>query len=240
MLKYILATTLLMGLTHLSAQQDSVFRSTQILRIEQTLMDALPGDTTPWSRILDDACYIITEDGTGYNKKEFLQTFYPFPRDVTGHIRVINPVFTFHDRIAIIHYVADEYENVKGQMLHTSYAAADTYYQYDTSWRMIGSQIFEIPRLPSAINLTSRLLQEYTGTYAMADSDRAVISLRGDTLFIQKKKKHPAPLYAETVNVFFQSNDTRGRKIFIRQENGDMLLLERRNGNDLIWKRIGR
>jgi len=81
-------------------------------------------------------------------------------------------------------------------------------------------------------------LKQYAGHYQLADSNTCVISLKNDTLFIMKKTGGPVALFAETENIFFRRADTRGRKIFVKNEKGDMLMLERRNGNDLSWKRI--
>jgi hypothetical protein len=218
---------------------DSASMSKQLLRIEQALLDALaPGDTSLWNKYLDPDCYTITEDGTGYFKKEFLATFSPLPKGFLGHIDLIKPVFTFSGNAAVLHYVADEYESVYGQNLHTTYGMVDTWYRTDTSWKMIGSQVFEIPQLPPSIKVAAKTLREYTGRYEISATDTCSISVKNDTLFIQKKKGGPVALFAETETIFFRTADTRGRKIFVRDETGGMLMLERRNGNDLVWKKI--
>jgi hypothetical protein len=218
---------------------DSSSRAKQLLRIEQSLLDAIaPGDTSLWNKYLDPDCYTITEDGTGYFKKEFLATFGPLPKGFSGHINLIKPVFTFSGKAAVLHYVADEYETVYGQQLHTTYGMADTWYQADSSWKMIGSQVFEIPQLPPSVKVAAKTLLEYAGRYEMRGTDTCSITVKNDTLFIQKKKGVAVALFAETGNIFFRTSDTRGRKIFVKNEIGEMLMLERRNGNDLVWKRI--
>jgi len=239
--RHLLTTMILLSTVRwCPAQTDSASRARQILRIEQSLMDAIPsGDSGGlWNKYLDPKCYTITEDGAGFFKKEFLATFSPLPKGFSGHINVIKPVFTFMDNTAVLHYVADEYEQVFGQKLHTTYGIANTWYQVDTSWKMIGSQVFEIPQLPSPVKVNAQVLKQYAGHYQLADSTTCVISLKNDTLLIQKKTGGPVVLFAETETVFFRQADTRGRKIFVKNEKGDMLMLERRNGNDLIWKRI--
>lgn len=239
MYKIIFVSGLILFATHNSTvQKDSTAKANQILQIEQALMDALPGDIILWSRYLDDKWYIITEDGTGFFKKKFLEGFSPFPNGFLGHINVIKPVFTFYDKITVIHYVADEYEQVYGQKLHTTYAAANTYYQTDTSWKMIGSQIFEISQLPPAITVSNEILKTYTGTYSLIDTVTCMITFENGKLFIQKKGRSKEALSAETNNIFFRDSDTRGRKIFTKNFNGEMTMLERRNGNDLVWKKI--
>ena len=236
MRKIIFTGAALVSALYAIAQTDSATKAHQIIKIEQALADALPGDTAVWSKYLDPAWYITTEDGSGLNRTEFLKGFGPFPKGYSGHINVIKPVLTFHGNIAVIHLVSDEYENVLGQQLHTTYGAADTYYKTDTSWMMIGSQVFEIQQLPPAIKAGEEVLREYTGVYKMADKI-SVLSVENDTLFIQKNNGAVEALLPETINVFFRQKDTRGRKIFVKNEAGEMLMLERRNGQDLVWKR---
>lgn len=217
---------------------DSAAKAREIIRLEQTLVNALPGDTAPWSKYLAPNWYVTTEDGTGFFKEAFLGTFAAFPKGFSGEIRVIKPVLVFHDNIAVIHYVADEQEIVFGQRLHTSYGTVDTWYKTDSSWIMLSMLTFEIPQLPPAIRIDKATLQQYTGTYQLTADRLAVVSLQHDTLFIRKGKNPPEALLAETVHVFFRMSDTRGRKIFLPDGSGHMVMRERRNGQDLVWKRV--
>jgi hypothetical protein len=222
-----------------SGANDSLQYSSQIMRIEQQLLDAIPlGDTSLWDKYLDDNYFIITEDGTGYTKTEFLSGFHTMLKGYSGYIRIIKPHFIFKGKLAIFHYVADEYEYVFGQKIHTTYATVNTYIKTDTSWKIIAAQVFEIPQLPPAIKVSNAILKTYTGIYQLSDSVTCAISLENDTLFIQKKGRNKEALFAETETVFFKQSDTRGRKIFATDENGFMLMRERRNGEDVVWKRI--
>jgi Domain of unknown function (DUF3471) len=134
--------------------------------------------------------------------------------------------------------VSDEYEFVFGQKIHTTYSTMNTYVKNDTSWTMISCHIFEIPQLPPAIPLSSAALKKFTGVYQLSDSNTCRITLEKDSLFISKNKKPKEALYAETQNIFFRMADTRGRKIFVTDEKGVLLMRERRNGQDVVWKRI--
>jgi hypothetical protein len=239
MFKYLVLACLMVSFFLNSfAQEDSAAKAQQIIGIEQTLMNALPGDTVPWNKYLAPNWYITTEDGTGYFREAFLRTFSAFPSGFSGNIQVTKPVLVFHDNTAVIHYVADEHESVFGQQLHTTYGMVDTWYKNDSSWVMLSALTFEIPQLPPAIRVKASVLRQYTGTYQMSADRLAVVSLQRDTLFIQKGKNPPEALLAETENVFFRMSDTRGRKIFVRDASGDMIMRERRNGQDLVWKRI--
>lgn len=226
------------------AQEDSAAKARQIIRLEQRLADALPGDSAVWRPCLDPSWYVTTEDGTGFTKEAFLGTFAPFGKGFSGNIQVTKPVLAFHDNFAVIHYVADEHETVFGQQLHTTYGTVDTWYKKDTGWVMLSMLSFEIPQLPAAIRVGRGILEQYVGTYRMSAERVTVVSLLHDTLFIQKGKnvaealqKAAEALLPETENVFFRLSDTRGRKLFGKSEDGQMVMRERRNGQDLVWKR---
>jgi len=219
-----------------TAQPDSASKAQQIIRLEQRLADASPGDSTTWKKYLDPKWYITDEDGNTMNKKEFIAGFSPFIKGVSGTIKVTKPILIFHGDCAVIHYIADEYETFFGNHLHTTYGTVDTWYKTDTSWMMLSMLSFEIPQLPPAIKVDARTLEKYTGTYKLTDDRKAVISLKNDTLFVQKKGK-PEALLPETANVFFRRSDARGRRIFTTNDTGQVLMLERRNGQDVVWKR---
>jgi len=103
---------------------------------------------------------------------------------------------------------------------------------------MLSMLSFEIPQLPPAIALDASILKKYTGTYQLSEERTAVVSLLHDTLFIQKGKTPPEALLPETDNVFFRKSDSRGRKYFVMDENGQIVMRERRNGEDLVWKKV--
>ena len=218
--------------------QDSVTYSNQLMRIEQQLMNDLPSITTNWETCMHPYCIVIAEDGTMFDKKSFLADFHPFPKGFSGHITVTKPKIVFHNNTGVFNYVADEFESVFGQTLHTTYSIMKTYIRNDTSWSMISFQIFEIPQLPQAIHVPVSVLQHYTGVYQLADSNTCAITLQNDTLYMQKSGRSKAVLFAETENMFFREVDTRGRKLFMTDEKGKMFLRERRNGQDVVWTRM--
>ena len=234
-----LSTTLLVAVAARGqvSSRDSVTYTNQLIRIEQQLMDDLPGINTNWDTYMNPDCFVIAEDGTMYDKKAFLADFHPFPAGFSGHIEVTMPKTVFHDNTAVIHYVAEELQSVFGQTLHTAYSVMKTFIRKDTSWSMISFQIFEIPRLPQAIRLPVAVLNRYTGVYQLSDSNTCSITVENDTLFMQKSGRSKTALFAETENVFFRTADTRGRKLFVTDGKGTMLLVERRNGQDVVWTR---
>ena len=235
----ILLSVLLFAVVHYcTAQTDSATKANKLMQLEQQLNDDLPGDSILWAKYLDPEWYIIDENGNGITREDFLKSFHPFPKNVSGYIKIINPVFTFHDNIAVVHYVADEHENYYGNQLHTTYGTMDAWYKKDTSWMMLGMVSFEIPALPPAIKVDSDILKLYTGIYKLSDSNTAIVTLKSDTLYLQKNQHPQTALFAETANIFFRNGDARGRKFFVKDDKGQMLMLERRNGQDVVWRKL--
>src|ERR1700754_595902 len=138
---------------HGFAQTDSAKVANEIISLEQKLADALPVDSVIWSKYLDKGWYIVDEDGNVSSKKEFLNTFKPFPKEVSISVKVTRPVLSFHGNLVVIHYVADEHETAYGQKLHTTYGTMDAWYKNGDSWMMLSMQDFEIPALPPGIKV---------------------------------------------------------------------------------------
>ncbi len=225
-------------LGHVEAQTDSAAVTSQIITIEQALANALPVDSTVWSNYLDKNWHIVDEDGNVSTRKEFLATFKPLPKEVTLNVTVTRPVFSFHENMVVIQYVADEHESTYGQQLHTTYGTMDVWYKTGEKWTMLSMQDFEIPALPPAIKISALLLEKYVGIYQLIKGKTAIVSLKNDTLYLQKGSGKAEVLFAETDNIFFKKSDSRGRKLFVTDEYGKMLMLERRNGQDVSWTRI--
>src|ERR1700761_1836139 len=106
--KYLSAAFILLMFCRIAgAQTDSAKTANEIIKLEQTLADAMPGDSATWSKYLDPKWHIVDEDGNGTFRKDFLESFRPFPKAITGHVTVTQPVFAFHGDVVVIQYVAD-------------------------------------------------------------------------------------------------------------------------------------
>lgn len=228
------------ALTSLKAQpakDDNSTKTREILKIEQSLQDAVAvGDKALWAKYLAPDYLIVNEDGSRDNRASFLEKLHPLPKGFSGHINVINQHITFRGNIAIVNFVADEYETAYNQNLHTTYGIMDTYEQTKTGWQITNCLVFEIPQLPpNPVHVDKAILQQYCGTYYILPDVSYTVSLKGDKLFGQMKGRDKEELLPETNSVFFRKSDTRGRRIFYKAENGVLKMAARRNGQDLVW-----
>jgi hypothetical protein len=216
---------------------DSATKAATLLHIEQQLVDGIPaGDSALWDRYLAPDFMVVNEDGSRTNRATFIGGIKPFPPTISGHINILNPYFRFAGDVAVFNYVVDEYEKYFGQSLHTTYAQMSIYQKKAESWQLLNIQVFEIPQLPPAIQVPETSLQQYTGTYYLTPELTYTVTLNDHQLYGQRKGRDKEALLPETANVFFRKADTRGRKIFIKVEEGKYEMRERRNGQDIVWR----
>ena len=221
-----------------SPAPDSLANAAGLLRIEQKLLDGIAtGDTALWKQYLAPAFMIVNEDGSRSDRAVFLHDLKPLPQNTSGHINIVNPHFNFTGNIAVLNYVADEYEQYFGQSLHTSYAMMSVYQKEKHGWQIVNTQIFEIPQLPVSIFVADDVLQQYTGVYYLVPDITYTVSLENHQLYGQRKGRDKERLLPETMNIFFRKSDARGRKLFVRGADGSWEMHERRNGQDIVWKR---
>jgi Domain of unknown function (DUF4440) len=213
--------------------------SSAIVGIEQQLLDAITaGDSVAWRTFVDPSCIIVAEDGSRNSRADIIASLHPFPDGYSGHITITSPHMTFGEQFVVLQYVADEHEEIFGQQLHTTYATTNVYARKGGSWQIVSGCIFEIPKLPAPIALSSSVLDMYAGTYQLAEGIEYTITTDHGRLFGERTGRQKQELMPETENVFFTVADTRGRKLFLRDREHKLYLVDRRNGNDLVWKKI--
>jgi len=216
---------------------DNTAKTREILKIEQSLQDAVAvGNKALWAKYLAPDYLVVNEDGSRDNRASFLEKLHPLPKGFSGHINVIDPHINFRGNIAIVNFVADEYETAYNQQLHTTYGIMDTYEQTKAGWQISNCLVFEIPQLPpSPARVDKAVLQQYCDTYYILPDVSYTVSLEGDKLFGQMKGRDREELLPETNSVFFRKSDTRGRRIFYKTPAGIWKMAARRNGQDLVW-----
>lgn len=236
--------TILIGISTISinAQNDAQNNSKaekELVSIAQELMDAVgKGDKAVWQRHLDDNCMITTEDGSTKTKAQIIEEISPLPKGFTGSIEVIEPKVVVSGDTAIMKFVAKEREEVFGQLINTKYIETDTYIKRGDNWKLIGSQIMELSADPSPIKLSNEALKKYIGDYQLAENIIYKVSVEGDKLYGQRGNRDKEELIPAADGVFHRKG-TRVLKIFAKDEKGEVIkMLDRRNGNDLAWKKI--
>jgi hypothetical protein len=223
-----------------TAQDSTSITEAELLHRTQVLYDAVAsGDRAPWTQYLADDVIIHDEKGGAYNKATFLPTVEPLPAGYTGIIKVVHPETIFAPGVAIFSYDLDESETVFTAQLHARYHVTDTWLYRNHLWQIAASQALRYYEDPAIGAVNAHLLNDYVGTYELAPGNQMMITRNGDKLFAQRGSAKPVELLPESPDMFFRAG-IEGRRLFHRNAAGKVdLLIDRRNNEDLLWKKIG-
>jgi Domain of unknown function (DUF4440)/Domain of unknown function (DUF3471) len=232
-------------LTLLSAVHTSLYAEartiseTELVRRTQQMFDAVaPGNRAPWTLYLADDVLFFDEKGRSMDKRAVLADLEPMPKGYTGSIKVTQPNARFAEGMAILSYDAEEVETIFSQELHARYHTTDTWVFRNSLWQILASQTLRYYEDPARGKVGQALLHDYVGTYELAKGNTLVVTLRGDKLYAIHGASQPIELMPEVPDLFFRTG-VEGRRLFHRDAAGRVdLLIDRRNNEDIIYKKI--
>lgn len=212
----------------------------ELVRLTQEIMDAVaPGNPEPWKKYFAEDGMYFDEKGRFMDKAALLKDVSPLPSGYSGDIKVVNAKSNILPDAAVLTYDLDETEVVFGQELHARYHGTDTWARRHGQWQMVAGQMlryYEDP-LPGKVNAAA--YKDYGGTYELASGVTRVVTATQQELSMQRNGQAPEALIPEAPDIFFRKG-VEGRILFRRDANGKAdALVDRRNNEDVIWKRIG-
>ncbi|MBV8732828.1 MAG: DUF4440 domain-containing protein [Acidobacteriia bacterium] len=210
-----------------------------LARQTQELFDAIATGAAPvWDKYVDERASFTDENGAVLSKKEMIETLRPFPKEITGRIKVTDFRVTSHGSVAIATHLDDEHETYYGHELHCQYRATDTWKKTTGGWRLIAVEVIALRTDPPPVRLPRRELQQYVGRYRLAAGKTYEIRWNSDGLEGQETGRQPELLEAEVADMFFVPGKPRYRKVFLRDSSGRITAFaERREAWDLVWNR---
>jgi hypothetical protein len=222
-----------------AAAESRTITQTELVRRTQKLLDAFaPGDRAPWKLYLADDAILFDEQGRNMDKDMFLATLQPLPPGYTGSIEVAGLTARFATGVAILSYDADETETVYGQRLHARYHMTDTWIYRKSLWKIIASQALRYYEDPATSNVAESLLDDYVGVYELAPGHTMTVTRQGTRLYAQRDASPLVELLPESPDLFFRAG-VEGRRFFHRDASGRVdSLIDRRNNEDLRWRRV--
>jgi len=221
--------------------------ATQELRtLDQALLDAVaPGDTKLWGSVLAPDYICVDESGVITDRKESLDQLKPLPPGVSGNIKISAYSARFIGDVATVVHTDEEEEFYHGQTVHARYLTSETWLRQKNGqrqngeWKLLMSHVYSILHEPPAVTLTPAELDAYVGHYTASSSLSFTIKREGDHLVGERESGPAVTLNTELRDVFFVSGKLRTRKIFSRDDSGKVTgFVDRREGNDLVWKRV--
>ena len=161
------------------------------------------------------------------------------PAGYSGTIKIEKPQSRIIGNTAGLSYDADETETIFGQNLKARYHITDTWLQRNGTWQIIASQAHRYYEDPAVGKADPEKFADFIGTYELAPSQIRLVGSEGDKLFVERKG-NKEQLLPETSELFFRKG-VEGRILFRYAANGKVdALIDRRNNEDVVWKKVGK
>jgi hypothetical protein len=211
----------------------------ELVRRSQEIFDSVAvGEPTPWRKYFADDCLFFDEKGRNMSKEALLKDVAPLPAGYSGNIKIVSPQSRILANTAILSYDLDETEVVFGQQLKARYHATDTWLLRNGSWQIVASQVLRYYEDPAAAKPDPSRYRDFVGTYELAPGNTMTISAEGEALYAQRSGRAKVVLLSESPDLFFRRG-VEGRILFRRSNDGKVdNLVDRRNNEDVIWKRV--
>ncbi len=211
----------------------------ELVRRTQELVDSVAGgDQTPWKKYFADDAMFFDERGENMNKAALVAGITPLPAGHSGNIKVVKVQSRIERQVAILSYDLDETEIIYGQIEKARYHETDTWMRRNEQWQIIASQVLRYYEDPAPGKVDRAKFAEYVGTYELAPGERLTISIDGQELYRQRGDQPKGQLIPEATDIFFRKG-VEGRILFRNADNGKVdALIDRRNNEDVIWKKV--
>lgn len=207
----------------------------------QALYDGLAaGDVKLWDKSLADDCIYTSEDGEVQGKAELLKSIAPLPKGFSGGIKLRGFTLRRVGDGEVAHYFADEWEDVYGQHLKTTYVSTDTWRHHHGVWQIVATQTTVVPRDLDAVPVDPKSFTPLLGTYKVSsDSPSSYqVFMRGDDLFGGRDEKSATRLIPLSPLVYFQASSIH-TMIFVMAASGAVdEVREIHKYNELTYKRV--
>jgi hypothetical protein len=211
----------------------------ELVRRTQSLLDAVTsGDKAPWHRELADDAMYFDEKGRSMDKKALVADLTGLPKGYSGSIKLVQPKSHIEADVAILSYDLDESEEIFGQKLRARYHETDTWLLRNGAWQIAAGQVLRYYEDPAEGRGDSGRYPSYAGTYELAPGSRAIVSVEGGKLFLQRGAQKQE-LVPEGADIFFRRG-IEGRRLFRTAPDGRVdAMIDRRNNEDVVWKKAG-
>ena len=212
-----------------------------IQRQSQEFSDAsASGDAATIGKYLDERVIFMNEGGDIGNKKDIVDGTSPSPAGFSNKLVQSDFKVEIHDNVAVTSFIDNSTQSVFGQTMHAKYQSTEVWLKESDGWKMISSQTMTVPDDPATISLPMKTLDEYVGAYEASPTFRLRIARNGDELTGSLNDGKPFPIKAEVRDVLVTPGQPRLRRVIQRDASGKVTgLISRREGHDLLLKRVG-
>lgn len=224
--------------TGIRATADEKITQEELVRRTQELADAVaPGNKEPWKKYFADDAMFFDEKGRSMDKAALVNDIQPLPKGYSGTIKVANPKSHIESNVAILSYDQDEIETVFGQKMTARYHQTDTWMHRNGQWQIVASQVLRYYEDPAEGQVDAKKFPDFVGSYQLGDGTM-IVSAEGSKLYAQRTGRAKSQMLPEAPDVFFVKG-VEGRRLFHYGADGKVdSMIDRRNNEDLIWKKV--
>ena len=236
----VLALTIITVFTSscMSRKQAAITQGDLVRNTQEMFDGVAAGDEAPWQKYFADDSMYFDEKGRSMDKTALVEDVAPLPPGYSGSIKVVNPKSNIQGDTAVLSYDLNETETIFGQNMTARYHGTDTWMYRDGKWQIVAGQMFRYYEDPAPGKVDVKKYADYAGTYELAPAVRQTISVRGGGLYARRGERPEEELVPESPDVFFRKG-LEGRRLFRRAEGGKVdAMIDRRNNEDVIWKKI--
>jgi hypothetical protein len=210
----------------------------ELVRRSQELFDAVvPGNKEPWQKYFADDCMFADEKGRSLNKAQLVADITPLPKGYSGTIKIAKPRSIIHGDTAILSYDTNETETIFGQKLTARYHVTDTWLRRNGTWQIASSQAMRYYEDPAVARIDPKKFANFSGIYELAPGQTRRVFSEDENLYVERNGKREQ-LLPEAYDIFFRKG-VEGRILFRYADTGKVdALIDRRNNEDVIWRRM--
>jgi len=240
----LLICLMLLGLSGCSrhtrhGQKGAAITREELVRRTQELFDSVAGgDQAPWKKYFADDALYFDEKGRSMNKEALVADIAPLPAGYSGTITIAKAQAHIEGNVAILSYDMDEKESVFGQNMTARYHATDTWMNRNGQWQIVAGQVLRYYEDPASGEADPRTFRDYVGKYELAPEKTQTVSQDAGHLYLQRGDRPKAELIPEAAGIFFRKG-VEGRILFGREHGKVKTLIDRRNNEDVVWKKVG-
>jgi hypothetical protein len=224
---------------HAAQSESNKITQEELVRRTQELDDSIAiGNQTPWKNYFAEDAIYTDETGKTMDKATLVASIAPLPKGYSGTIKIIKPQSRIDGNTAILTYDLDETEIVFGQTLHARYHGTDTWLWRNGHWQIVTGQMLRYYEDPAVGRIDTTHLDDFVGTYELSPGVILTVSREGTRLYSKRGDAPKSVLEPESPDLFFRPG-AEGRRLFRRNDSGKVdALIDRRNNEDLIWKKL--
>lgn len=233
-----LLSLLASALTSFAAEPKTITEADLVRRTQELMDSVAAGNKEPFQKYFADDCLFFDEKGRDMDKAALVKDIAPLPKGYSGTIKVVRPQSRILGDTAILSYDMDELEVVYGQKLNARYHATDTWMYRAGTWQIVASQVLRYYEDPAVGESDPKLMDLYVGEYELAPGVTMTVSTKGNKLYAQRVGRAREELLPEANGIFFRKG-VEGRRLFhVGRDGKPDSLIDRRNNEDLIWKKV--